>query len=47
MQSVRVMLILFRVGIELMTMGGVGLWGLHCNILYYIAKITFLSNNLI
>ena len=47
MQSVRVMLIFFRVGIELMTLDGVGPWGLHCNILYHMAKRTFLSNDII
>ena len=42
MQSVRVMLVLFTVGIELMTLGGVGgPQGLYCNMLYHMAKEQF------
>ena len=46
MQSVVVTLVLFRVGIELMALGRVGPWELHCNILYYMAKRAN-DNNLI
>ena len=36
MKSVRVLLILFRVGIELMALGGVGPWVWDCTAIYFI-----------
>ena len=46
MRSAKVMLILFRVGIELMTLGG-ELGDCTVIILYHMAKREFLSNDII
>ena len=45
LQSVRVISILLRMGIELTTLDWKG--SLHCNMLYHKAKRAFLSNDII